>query len=92
VTAATDDYLVEQDLFGQWLEEECDVDVRNMSKWEHTTDLFASWSAYARLPRRTWYSEEFCTRPEAQGLQPYRTKNSPGLERHSFAPDKTDTR
>ena len=33
VSAATDEYFEEQDLFGQWLEEECDVERLSKPDW-----------------------------------------------------------
>jgi putative DNA primase/helicase len=48
VMAATESYFEDQDLFRQWLEDECDVDPGNTYKWERSSDLFASWSAYAK--------------------------------------------
>ena len=34
VTAATETYFDDQDLIGQWLEDECDVELGNPHKWE----------------------------------------------------------
>lgn len=48
VLSATDGYFVEQDLFGQWLADECEIERGNDYLWETTADLFASWSAYAK--------------------------------------------
>lgn len=48
VAAATADYFAEQDLFAQWLEDECDVEPGNAYKWETTAALFASWTGYAK--------------------------------------------
>ena len=45
VQAATADYFEDQDLFGQWISERCEV--RN-GKWELATPLFNSWRDYAR--------------------------------------------
>jgi putative DNA primase/helicase len=45
VTAATTAYFDEQDLVGQWLQEECDVELGSRSP---IGNLFASWSAYAK--------------------------------------------
>ena len=47
VRLATQDYFEAEDILGQWLEEECDVDINNEFKWEPVADLFASWSAFA---------------------------------------------
>jgi putative DNA primase/helicase len=47
VVEATNAYLADQDLFGQWLEDECDAEPGNHHKWERSADLFASWKDYA---------------------------------------------
>lgn len=47
VTDATAEYFAAEDGFGQWLEDECDVDIGNNYKWEAVGELFASWTAYA---------------------------------------------
>jgi putative DNA primase/helicase len=47
VRSATSAYLESEDLFGQWLDEECDAEVGNASKWETVGKLFESWSVYA---------------------------------------------
>lgn len=48
VAEATDTYFSDQDLFGQWLEEECELSPGNTYRWETSADLFASWQAYAK--------------------------------------------
>jgi len=47
IVTATNEYFEEQDLFGQWLEECCDVERNNPHKWENATVLLESWRAYA---------------------------------------------
>lgn len=47
VTSATETYFNDQDVFGQWLDEECEVEVGNPHKWEPSLVLFKSWSGYA---------------------------------------------
>lgn len=79
VMAATEDYFVEQDLFGQWLEEECEVDVENMSRWEPTTELFASWAAYARAAGdEPGTAKSFAPALRRKGFKPYRSKFARG--------------
>jgi putative DNA primase/helicase len=48
VLAATEEYFATQDLLGQWLEDECDVEPGNQWKSEKSGALFASWSDYAK--------------------------------------------
>jgi putative DNA primase/helicase len=76
VTAATADYFAEQDLFAQWLAENCDVEPTNDYKWERTAELFASWAAYAK----------------AAGDNPGNTKSfGPAMRRHGLR-EKRSTR
>ncbi|AMJ61975.1 phage/plasmid primase, P4 family [Bosea sp. PAMC 26642] len=53
VRAATDSYFSDQDMFGQWLEEECDLEPGNPHKWATTTELFVSWADYAKAAGET---------------------------------------
>lgn len=48
VLAATEEYFADQDLFSQWLEDECDPEPGNRWKSEKSGDLFAAWAAYAK--------------------------------------------
>ena len=47
VRNATADYFSGEDLFGQWLDDECDTEIGNIWKWETVRRLFEAWSAYA---------------------------------------------
>jgi putative DNA primase/helicase len=47
VSKATDEYFSSQDLFGQWLEECCELHPGNELRLETAADLFASWEAFA---------------------------------------------
>ena len=48
VRVATAEYFSDQDLFGQWLEECCDVDQGNDYKHETSAALYKSYSAFVR--------------------------------------------
>lgn len=48
VLAANAEYFEDQDVLTQWLEESCETDFANVDKWERTSDLFTSWSKYAK--------------------------------------------
>jgi len=48
VQQATQDYFDDEDTISQWLEEKCDVDLGNPYKFESISDLFESWSAFAK--------------------------------------------
>ena len=47
VLSATAAYLEGEDLFGQWLADDYDVDHGNSWKWEAVGQLFDSWTTYA---------------------------------------------
>jgi putative DNA primase/helicase len=47
VAVATDTYFHDQDLIGQWLDDECDAEPGNPHKWEPSSLLFKSWTAFA---------------------------------------------
>jgi putative DNA primase/helicase len=46
VTDATNEYFAAEDGFGQWLEDDCEIDIGNEFKWEPVGELFDSWTAY----------------------------------------------
>jgi putative DNA primase/helicase len=48
VTAATEEYFANQDLFGQWLEEKCDAEPGNNFKTATSAALFKSWSEFSK--------------------------------------------
>jgi putative DNA primase/helicase len=74
VNAATNDYFSEQDVFRQWLDDECDVEPGNDYKWETTAELFASWTSYAK----------------AAGELPGTLKTfAPAMRRHGFTDKRT---
>jgi putative DNA primase/helicase len=79
VTTATADYFAEQDLFGQWLEEKCDVDPENTAKWATTTDLFISWTNYAKAAgEEPGTAKGFAPAMRRKGFRPYRSKFARG--------------
>jgi putative DNA primase/helicase len=48
VALETDHYFEDQDLFQHWLDERCDAEPDNPYKKTTSTDLFRSWSEYAK--------------------------------------------
>jgi putative DNA primase/helicase len=48
VSEATTQYFDEQNIFQQWLDECCDVELENERLMERTTDLFTSWSIFSK--------------------------------------------
>jgi putative DNA primase/helicase len=79
VTEATADYFAEQDLFGQWLDEQCDIEQDNPAKWATTSELFASWSAYAKAAGEDPGTVKgFAPAMRRKGIKPYRSKAARG--------------
>jgi putative DNA primase/helicase len=70
VKAATREYLGDQNLFAQWLEEECESDPTNHYLIEKTATLFQSWAAYAKAAG-TWTGSkiEFNEKLSATGFK-----------------------
>ena len=48
VKAATGKYFADQDLWTQWLDEECDAEAGNRWRMAGSGELFQSWTAYAK--------------------------------------------
>ena len=79
---ATAAYFSEQDVFGAWLAEECDVEPANHYKTETSAVLFTSWQSYARISgespgTRKTFSEQLlrhglATHKGAGGVRTYR--------------------
>jgi putative DNA primase/helicase len=73
VKAATADYFDNQDLLGQWLEEECDCEPGNTYKWDKTSVLFESWSTYAqRAGEDAGSKKAFSDKMQSRGFEPAR--------------------
>ena len=47
VLTETADYFAAQDVFGQWIEDQCNPEPGNARKWETSAVLYASWQKYA---------------------------------------------
>jgi putative DNA primase/helicase len=77
---ATNEYFSAQDLFGQWLDDECDVEPGNTYKTEASADLFASWRAYAeRAGEQPGTQKSFAENMQTRGLERFRTKSFRGF-------------
>jgi len=80
VRDATETYFVEQDLFGQWLNEVCDVDQGNARKRERTSDLYQSWRTYAeRAGEKPGAKKTFSENMSRRGFTSYRTATERGF-------------
>jgi putative DNA primase/helicase len=70
IVEATSEYFANQDTFGQWLDEECDVEPGNRWKNETSAALFKSWQAYAaRAGDRPVSRKAFADAMEKRGLE-----------------------
>jgi len=71
VTQATAEYFEAQDLFGQWLADECECDVAREFRTEPSKTLFASWSAYAgQAGERAGSRKKFAEALQRSGIFP----------------------
>jgi putative DNA primase/helicase len=81
VVAATDDYFGEQDLFGQWLQDECDAETGNTYKAESSAALFQSWRAYAERAGETAGSQKaFAENLKRRGFEHFRSYAGRGFK------------
>jgi putative DNA primase/helicase len=81
VVAATDDYFGEQDLFGQWLNDECDVEIGNTYKMEGSATLFQSWRTYAeRAGEAAGSQKAFSENLKRRGFEQYRSYAGRGFK------------
>lgn len=71
VKHATEDYFEAQDLFGQWLDDRCEVDPGNGYRSELSASLFASWTTYAEKAGEDPGSrKKFSEKMQERGLLP----------------------
>jgi len=92
VTEATQAYFSDQDLFGQWLEEECEVDLENPHLWDLSADLFASWSEFARKAgEAAGTAKTFAESMRRKGLQQHRMKTARGFRGIRLKQDRSYT-
>jgi putative DNA primase/helicase len=69
VVAATETYFSDQDLFGQWIEDECDAEPGNEFKSDTVTRLFESWSEFAnRAAERPGNKKTFAEAMQRRGF------------------------
>jgi putative DNA primase/helicase len=74
VLEATATYFSDQDLFGQWLEEEADAEPENRTKSERSADLYTSWSQFAqRSGEKPGSHKAFAAEMRKRGFEPFRT-------------------
>ena len=71
VKVATGKYFADQNLFAQWLEEECDAEPGNRWKIAGSAELFQSWTAYAKAGGfEAGNRTEFAEKLESGGFTP----------------------
>jgi putative DNA primase/helicase len=77
VTAATAAYLDAEDALAAWIDDCCEPDPQY---WERSSDLFASWSAWAtRAGEHVGAQKRFAERLEARGVMPVRRMDGRGF-------------
>ena len=77
VLRATEDYFSDQDLFAQWLTEECDCQPGNNDLSEASSSLYKSWKEYAIAAGSTPGAQQsFRDLMEAHGFRFYRSNKA----------------
>jgi putative DNA primase/helicase len=80
VQAATEAYFSDQDLFGQWLEDCCDLRTGDPHFWDKSADLFDSWTDYAHKAGDTPGNKKtFGQAMHRRGFEPHRYQASRGF-------------
>ena len=80
IVSATEAYFSEQDLFGQWLEDCCDVNLDSATMWDLTGSLFDSWEKYAETAgEKPGSAKSFAESLRKRGFSPKRTKTARGF-------------
>ncbi len=75
VMAATAEYFDDQDVFRQWLDEECDAAPGNAFKSETVAALFTSWREFAERTGETYGSTKaFSDKLRRAGFEPSRNR------------------
>lgn len=79
VKNATAAYFAEQDLIGLWLAEKCETRPGDRSTWASSTDLFTSWSFFARgSGEDPGTSKAFGQALQRRGFETHRLSNARG--------------
>lgn len=77
VREATDAYLEAEDTLAAWIDERCE---RDPKAWEQSSNLFASWSAWAdKAGEHVGTIRRFSQNLESHGFQPQRRMNGRGF-------------
>jgi putative DNA primase/helicase len=89
VQAATEAYFSDQDLFGQWLEDCCDLRPGEPQIWDKSADLFDSWTDYAhKAGDSPGTKKSFGQAMQRRGLEPHRNQASRGFRFVRLKPTK----
>jgi putative DNA primase/helicase len=87
VLEATEAYLAAEDSMAAWLEERCE---RTAAEWTSSTNLFASWSAWANAAgENPGNSKRFAQALESRGFVSNRKKFGRGFEGLRLIPEGT---
>jgi putative DNA primase/helicase len=78
VLDATAAYLEAEDAMAAWMDERCE---RTISAWESSSDLFASWKAWAEMAGElSGTMKRFAQKLEVRGLHPSRKMHGRGFD------------
>jgi putative DNA primase/helicase len=80
VTASTAAYFEDQDIMGQWLAQCCKVEIGNERIWTSSSDLYRSWTAFAKTAGIKVESQKaFVAALQKRRITPHRTMHGRGF-------------
>ena len=80
VVDSTAAYFEDQDLIGQWLAQCCDVEIGNERIWTSSSNLYRSWTAFAKTAGIKVESQKaFVAALQKRRLSPHRNMHSRGF-------------
>jgi putative DNA primase/helicase len=80
VLQATREYFADQDLLGQWLDRDCFIEIGNRLRWTGSTELYNSWSAFAReADQKPGSKKALVDKLKKRGLTPFRNSEARGF-------------
>lgn len=81
VLSSTDEYFEAQDVFGHWLQDECEIDQGNIYRYARSSDLSKNWTDYARANgEEAGTTKSFAARMKNKGFLPVQKSWGRGYE------------
>lgn len=88
VAVATEEYFDDQDVFGQWVSERCEL---GKNKWDPVSHLFGDWSRFAKsIGEEIGTSVSFASRMKKMGMRKTRTMSVRSFHGIALKPQNQD--